>query len=69
MVLTKYISDDPSALLERPVITKSHLMHGIENSPMHRFESVSHVGKCTAYDDRHGIIEIRLFHLIFYGYR
>jgi hypothetical protein len=41
------------------------LVHGVENSPMHRLEPVAHVRERPADDDAHRVVEIRLAHLVF----
>ena len=48
-------------LIRRQIV----LIHGVKNAAMHRFESVPHVGQRPAYDDAHGISDIRFPHLFF----
>src|ERR1700691_2687184 len=65
MVLAHYVSDDAGALAGGAVGLKAHLLHRVENSAVDGLESVANVGQSAADDDRHGIVEIRLAHLIF----
>src|SRR5579883_1780421 len=46
-----------------------HLVHAIQNAPVHRFEAVAHVGQCAPDDYAHRVVEIRLPHLGFDIYR
>ena len=42
-----------------------HLVHGVQNPPVHGLEAVAHVGHGAADDHAHGVVEIRLLHLGF----
>ena len=42
-----------------------HLLHGVENAAMHRFQSVANIGQRAPDDDRHRVVEIRPPHLFF----
>ncbi len=39
------------------------LMHGIENAPVHRLESVADIRQRARHDDAHGVIEVAALHL------
>ena len=65
MVLTHHISDDPGALTRRTVGLQPHLLHGVKNTAMHRFQSIANIRQRAPDDDRHRIIEIRPAHLFF----
>src|SRR5271156_5150892 len=65
MVLAHNVADDAGALARGFVGLESHLLHGVENAAMDGLESVADIGKGAADDDRHGIVEIRLAHLVF----
>ena len=39
-------------------------MHGIKNTSMYRFQSVTNIRKCPGHDNRHRVIQIRFLHLI-----
>src|SRR5699024_9272931 len=47
------------------VVVVTQLAHGVQHAPMHRLEPVAHVRQRAADDDAHGIVEIRLTHLLF----
>ncbi len=65
MVLAHYVADDAGALAGGAVGLEAHLLHGVKNAAMDGFESVAYIGQSAADDDRHGIVEIRLAHLVF----
>src|ERR1700683_4270446 len=65
MVLAHYIADDSYALARGFVGLEAHLLHGVKNAAVDRLESVADIGKSASDDDRHGIVEIRLLHLVF----
>ncbi len=66
MVLAHDVADDASALARGFVRLQAHLLHGVENAAVYGFESVADIGQGAADDDRHGIVEIRFLHLVFY---
>ena len=43
---------------------QSQLGHGIDNSPLNRFQAIADIGKCPVKNDVHGIIEIGLLRVI-----
>ena len=65
MVLAHDFADDAGALARGLVRLQAHLLHGVENAPMHGLQSVAHVGQRAADDHRHRIVEIRPPHLLF----
>ena len=65
MVLAHYVADDAGAFARGFVGLESHLLHGVENAAVDGLQSVAIVGQGAADDDRHGIVEIRLLHLVF----
>jgi hypothetical protein len=65
MVLAHHIADDSCALARGAIGLKSHLLHGVENAAVDGLESVADIGESAADDDGHGIVEIRLAHLVF----
>src|SRR2546427_6425895 len=42
-----------------------HLVHRPQDPALHRLEPVAHVGQSARDDDRHGVVEVRLPHLLF----
>src|SRR5271163_4202779 len=65
MVLAHYVADDAGAFAGGAIGLESHLLHGVENAAVDGLESVADVGQSAADNDRHGIVEIRLAHLVF----
>src|SRR5271169_5304821 len=65
MVLAHYVADDAGTLAGGAIGLETHLLHGVENAAMDGLESVADIGQSAADDDRHGIVEIRLAHLVF----
>ena len=59
------LADYAGTLGVRPVVQHAHVVHGVENAPVHRLQAVAHVGQSSADDDRHRIAEIRTSHLLF----
>ena len=58
MIFTEHLSDYRSRLSELGRSPKSGFPHGIQNSPVHRLETVPHVRKGPGNDDAHRIIQI-----------
>ena len=65
VILAEHFADHFGALDVLAVVQQPHVMHGVENAPVHRLQSVAHVGQRAANDDRHGIVEIGAPHLLF----
>jgi hypothetical protein len=68
VVLAHYVADDTGAFTGGTIGLEAHLLHGVENAAMDGLESVADIGEGPSDDDRHGIVEIRLPHLVFYVY-
>src|SRR5574344_973269 len=58
MVLTKYVSNDLCALTGWSVVMKTKFFHCVENTAMDWFHTVAYIRKCTAYNNRHGIVYV-----------
>ena len=54
----------PVGLVRRQVV----LVHGVKNAPVHRFQTVPHIGQGPADDDAHGVIDVGLAHFLFQIY-
>src|SRR5580693_507559 len=65
MVLAHHVADYAGAFARGFVGLEAHLLHGVENAAVDGLESVADIGQSAADDDRHGIVEIRLAHLVF----
>ena len=64
MVLTQHVTDRVSALTELSLRVQSVSVHGVQDTSVDRFESVSDIRQRTAGNDRHGVIQIRILHLL-----
>ena len=65
VILTDHVADYAGRFLVGLVPVVGQLGHGIKHTPMHRFQTITHIGKRTAHDHAHGVVEIRLAHLVF----
>ena len=64
MVLTHHLTHDTGRLAVRSVEGQAHAVHRVEDAPVHRLQSVAHIGKRTADDHAHGVIEIAALHFL-----
>ncbi len=46
-----------------PVVAQ--LAHGVQHAPVHGLQTIADIGQSAADDHAHGVIQIRLAHLIF----
>ena len=65
MVLTHHVTNDTGGFFIGLIVIVTHLIHRIKHTAMHRLQAVPDIWKGPAYDDAHGVIEVRLLHLIF----
>ena len=68
VVLAHHIAYHACRFLVRLVPVVVELVHRVEHPPVHRFQPVTYVGKRTADNHAHGVIEVRLAHLVFEVY-
>jgi hypothetical protein len=70
MIFTQHFTDDTDALLESGIMGQSHLGHGVEYAPVHRFQAVPYIRESTGDNDTHGIVEVGTPHFLFdiYGF-
>ena len=66
VILTKHLTDHSSRFLIRGVIEKTHVVHGIEDTTVDRFQTVANVRQRTGNNNRHSIIDIGRLHFGFY---
>ncbi len=66
MIFAEHFSDYPGALLIWLVVIETKLRHSEKNSSVSWLEAVTHIGKRACHDDRHRIIYVRAFYLVFY---
>ena len=64
MKFSENLSYDGGGFAELGRGAEPRVPHGIKNSPMDRFEPVSHIGKSARDNHTHRIIQIRLLHFI-----
>jgi hypothetical protein len=65
VVLADDVADDTGRLLVRPVPVVVEFVHGEQHAPVHRLEAVTGIGKRSAHDHAHGVIEIAAAHFLF----
>ncbi len=65
MELTHDVADHAGGLLRGAVIMQPHLVHHVENPPMHGLQPVADVRQRAPHDHAHGVIEVRALHLVF----
>ncbi len=65
MVLTDDVSDDARRLLVGAIPVVRKLVHRVQNAPMHRLETIAHVGQRAPDDYAHRVVEVRPPHLLF----
>ena len=58
------VAADLRALHERSVRPEVLGFHVPQDPPVHRLETITHVGQCTADDDGHRVLEERALHLL-----
>ena len=64
VVLAEHVADDRRALLVRAARHQAELVHRVQHAPVHRLESVAHVGQRARHDDAHRVVDERLFDLV-----
>ena len=64
VVLTQHFTDNTSGLLVRRAGAQAHVVHGIQDAPVHRLQAVAGVGQGPGHDHAHGVIQIGLLHLL-----
>ena len=65
VVFTDHVANHTGGLSVRFVKTVACFLHGKQNPPMHRLQTISNVGNGPRHDHAHGIIEVGFFHLCF----
>ena len=64
MIPTQHVAHAGGGLLEGAVRGQIVLIHSIQDTAMHRFQTVPHIGQGTANDDGHGVVHVRRLHLM-----
>jgi hypothetical protein len=65
VVLADHVADHARRLLVGLVVVVAELTHGMQHAPVDGLESVAHVRQRPTDDHAHGVVEIRLAHLVF----
>ena len=65
MIFTHGITDNTCTFTVRLVRSVIQFDHGIQNSSLHRLQTVSYIRQCTCCNNAHCIIDIRFFHGLF----
>ncbi len=65
VVLTDHVAHDAGGLLICTVPVVVELVHGVQHAPVHGLEAVAGIGKRSAHDHAHGVIEIAAAHFLF----
>ena len=65
MKFAEDFADDLGALAVGLGGGQAQLVHAEKNAPMHRLQTVAHVGQRAPDDHAHGVIEVRLLHFRF----
>ena len=64
VILTHHVTDDAGRFHVLLVGRIAALVHGVENAPVHGFQTVAGVGESAAHDHAHGVIEVGALHLV-----
>ena len=63
VIATQHGTDGIRTLVVRLIRCQSLFEHGVEDTPVYRFQTVPHVRQGTGNDDRHGVLQERVLHL------
>ncbi len=66
VILTEHVAHDARALPVGLVRGDAHLVHRVQDAPMHRLQAVAHVRQGARDDDRHGVGYKGFFQLVLY---
>jgi hypothetical protein len=61
VVLAHRLSDDAGRFLVGPVVAQAHVVHGVQNAPLYRFEPVLDPGQRPVGDCLDGVLKVSLF--------
>ena len=64
MQAAHHLADDPGALDVRAVRAQAHLVHLVEDPPLHRLQAIPRVGERTLVDDAVRVLEKAAAHLL-----
>ena len=64
VVFAHDVADDPRGFDVAAIGPQAQLVHAVENSALHRLEPVAGIGQRAGVDDRHGVFEEGIAHLL-----
>src|SRR3989344_7914586 len=62
IISPEHVSDDGGGLFSLRASIETNLIHGKENTTVHRLEPIAHIWKSAIRNHRHGIVDERLLH-------
>ena len=62
VILTEHVTDAGGGFFMLLVARQAVLIHGVENAAVDRLQAVAHIGQGAGLDDRHGVLDERVFH-------
>jgi hypothetical protein len=65
MIFTDRIADDAGRFFIRLIVGVPKFIHRPQHPPVDGFKPIPDIRKCSADNDRHGVVEIRPAHLVF----
>ena len=63
MVPAQHVAHAGSGLFKGLVRGQIVLVHGVQNTPVHRLQTVPHIRQGAAHNDTHGVFDIGVLHL------
>ena len=67
MIIPHDFAHDLGRLAVGPVVRQPHLVHAVQDAPVHGFQPVTDVRQGATDDHAHGVIHVRQAHLVFDG--
>ncbi len=58
VVLTQYLTHDAGAFLVGFVTGVADAQHTVEDAPVYRLETITHIREGTSHNHRHGIVDV-----------
>jgi hypothetical protein len=62
VVFSKYLTNDPGGFFVRTGGTDTHIVHGIQDPAVDRFQSIPGIRQRSSNNYTHGVIEVRRAH-------
>src|SRR5690606_27205681 len=64
VIFAQHLAHHPGRLAIGPVRIEAHIVHGVQNTPLHRLQPIAHIGKRARDNHAHGVTQIGVTHLI-----